>query len=51
MKKKLLLLVGICLLAFSTVAQAKEQSLHNKMLEFRATEAIVWAMPMMVAGN
>ena len=47
MKKKILLLLGVCLLTLSTFAQAKEQSLHNKMLEFRATEAIVWAMPLL----
>ena len=37
----------MCLLTLSTFAQAKEQSLHDKMLEFRATEALVWAMPML----
>ena len=47
MKNKLLLILGVCLLTLSTFAQAKEQSLHNKMLEFRATEALVWAMPML----
>ena len=47
MKLKQLLILGISVLTFSTVIQAQEQSLHNKMLEFRATEAIVWAMPML----
>ena len=47
MKLKQLLILGISVFTFSTVIQAQEQSLHNKMLEFRATEAIVWAMPML----
>ena len=42
----LISLITILMLGFGTV-NAQEQNLQDKMFQFRATEAVVWAMPLL----
>ena len=50
-KMKKLKSLTLCLLAFSITvsgfSQSEEWSIHDRMFQYRATEAVVWAMPLL----